>query len=202
MKRLSITVFIIAAIFFLVNGTFAAEEKGTLIITKNEEMVDILKNMDTRLDLMAQILLRSRVLAVQAANGIYTVEDRGLLDEEFQNLMDEFVRIRQDSSYYGIILFNNKDINWKERIKYTLGKTDFYYRLNYFPGLIIGLKSWKKEDRDSILNVKTPLRSSGAIGILDELLMIVSQERAKIGAAIKRINYNIRLNELLSKDPF
>ena len=52
-------------------------------------------------------LVRMKELAEQAATGTYTVTQRGLMDDEFQEMADEIDRIAQATEFNSIVLLND-----------------------------------------------------------------------------------------------
>ena len=61
--------------------------------------MSFVQTADGYLNQLGDLLQRVRVLAVQSANGIYTAEDRQLMQVEISQLVDEVDRIASQAEF-------------------------------------------------------------------------------------------------------
>jgi flagellin len=66
---------------------------------------------------------RMRELAIQAANGTYSDEDRGIIDVEFQELIEEIDRISQTTSFNGTQLLDGTQSSVPIQVGFEAGET-------------------------------------------------------------------------------
>ena len=81
-----------------INGLRQAERN-------TEDGMSFVQTADGYLDQIANVLQRVRVLAIQAANGIYTGEDRQLMQIEISQLVDEVDRVASQAEFNTLKLF-------------------------------------------------------------------------------------------------
>ena len=85
-----------------IGSRLAAEVAALRQATVNAgQGVSMLQIADGAMARVNEILIRTKTLAVQAGSGQLSDVERGMLDTEFQTLMDEIERIAQDTEFNG-----------------------------------------------------------------------------------------------------
>ncbi len=72
------------------------------------DAVSLLQTADGSLTSIQEMLQRSRELAVQSANGTNTEEDRKIMQEEFEQYLDEIDQVIEKASFNGIEFLNGR----------------------------------------------------------------------------------------------
>jgi flagellin len=130
------------------------------------------------------ILHRIRELSVQAANGIYTPEDRSQIQVEVNQLVDEVNRIASHAQFNGMNMLTGRFAN-----NSTIATMYFHVGANMDQREIMFIGTMTAQAlRLEDATTKTPLiisnpdEANKAIGVLDEALKRVSKQRADLGA--------------------
>ena len=84
-----------------------AQIKGLTMANQNSsDGISVVEIADGALSEVANMLQRMNELAVQAANGTYSEEDKSMIQEEVTQLMDEITRISETTEFNGQTLLN------------------------------------------------------------------------------------------------
>jgi flagellin len=139
------------------------------------------------------ILQRIRELSVQSANGIYTDEDRMMIQVEVSQLVDEIDRIASHAQFNGMNLLTGRfariigDNQVTASMWFHIG-ANMDQREQVFIGTMtaksLGLGDLQE---DTMINLASPESANQAIGTLDAALKIVSKQRADLGAYQNRL---------------
>jgi flagellin len=144
------------------------------------------------------ILQRLRELSVQAANGIYSDEDRLQIQVEVSSLVDEVDRIASHAQFNGMNLLTGRFA--RETGENIVTASMWFHvganmdqRVRVFIGTMttegLGLRNMASKD---IITVSTPDLANRAIGVLDEALKQVNKQRADLGAYQNRLEYTMK----------
>jgi flagellin len=142
----------------------------------------------------AEIIQRVRVLSIQSANGIYSSQDRQLIQVEVSALVDEVDRIASQAEFnrFKVLTGEFSSVNGKSSMWFHLG-ANMNQRERVFIGTMTAM-SFKF--RDGTGNVAIHLSSTQgankAIGIMDEGLNRLSKQRADLGAYYNRLEMTAR----------
>jgi flagellin len=143
------------------------------------------------------ILQRVRELAVQSANGIYTNEDRMMIQVEVSQLVDEIDRIASHAQFNGMNLLTGRFARLLGENVVTASMwfhigANMDQREQVFIGTMtsraLGLGD---PQEDNLLSLATPEDANRAIGTLDSALRQVSKQRADLGAYQNRLEHAI-----------
>jgi len=144
------------------------------------------------------ILQRMRELAVQAANGIYTEEDRMYIQVEISALVDEIDRIASHAQFNGMNLITGRfgrpiGENVVTASMWLHIGANMDQREQVFIGTMTskGLGIRVVGD-DTFISLSSPDGANRAIGTLDRALKIVSKQRADLGAYQNRLEHAVR----------
>ncbi len=144
------------------------------------------------------ILQRLRELAVQAANGIYSDEDRLQIQVEVSSLVDEVDRIASHAQFNGMNLLTGRFARESGENIVTASMwfhigANMDQRVRVFIGTMttegLGLRNMASKD---IITVSSPDLANRTIGVLDEALKLVNKQRADLGAYQNRLEYTMK----------
>ena len=134
------------------------------------------------------ILQRIRELAVQSSNGIYSDEQRSMIQIEVSQLVSEIDRIASSATFNGLQLFTGRFANGNESITLHIGsQTDqqISFNLEAATSESFGLKNVQGSGES--LSISSPDEANMAIATVDEALLRVSKQQALIGANQNRM---------------
>jgi len=144
------------------------------------------------------IIQRIRQLAVQAANGIYTAEDRLYIQVEVSALVAEVDRIASHAQFNGMNLLTGRFSRMDGQNVPTASMwfhigANMDQRVQVFIGDMTsrGLGIRNMGD-DTFISLETPDGANRAIGTLDEALRIINKQRADLGAYQNRLEHAVR----------
>jgi len=127
------------------------------------------------------ILGRIRELSVQAANGIYTDEDRMMIQVEVSQLVDEVNRIASHAQFNGMNMLTGAFAQEASRVMQFHVGANMDQNKQIFIGTMTAVALGLKSDQDPVA-ITTVENANLAIGTLDNALKMVSRQRADLGA--------------------
>ncbi|GMO16895.1 MAG: flagellin [Spirochaetaceae bacterium] len=130
------------------------------------------------------ILGRLRELSVQAANGIYTDDDRQMIQVEVSQLVDEVNRIASHAQFNGMNMLTGAfamDGGARTMQLHVGANMDQNERMYIGAMTAQALKLVDDGDQGEF-NIGTPEGANKGIGRVDEALKMVSKQRADLGA--------------------
>lgn len=134
------------------------------------------------------ILQRIRELAVQSSNGIYSDDQRSMMQIEVSQLVSEVDRIASSATFNGLQLFTGRYATDNEAITLHVGSQAgqcISFNLEAATAESLGLKN--AQGQESTLSISDPESANTAIAVLDEALLRVSKQQALIGANQNRM---------------
>ena len=150
--------------------------------------VSMLQTAEGYMQSTTDILQRIRELAVQSANGIYSDEDRAMLQTEVEQLVSEVDRISQTAEFNGMTLLSGRFA--EDGIKLQVGaNTDqnFTVKLGNMSATALGLKVAGQDGTEQSISLSDPESANMALATVDEALRTVNKNRADIGASMNRM---------------
>lgn len=150
--------------------------------------VSMLQTAEGYMQSTTDILQRIRELAVQSANGIYSDEDRAMLQTEVEQLVSEVDRISQTAEFNGMTLLSGRFA--EDGIKLQAGaNTDqnFTVKLGNMSATALGLKGAGQDGTEQSISLSDPESANMALATVDEALKTVNKNRADIGASMNRM---------------
>jgi len=142
----------------------------------------------------AQIIQRIRVLAVQAANGIYTNADRQLIQVEVSALVDEVDRIASQAEFnrFKILTGEFSKINPKSSMWFHMGP-NANQRVRVFIGTMTAQAFRMKDATGKLaITLTSPGGANATIGVMDAALQKLSKQRADLGAYYNRLEHTAK----------
>jgi flagellin len=143
------------------------------------------------------IIQRMRELAVQAANGIYSDEDRMYIQVEVSQLVDEVDRIASHAQFNGMNMLTGR---FSRMIGQNLPTASMWFHIganmDQREQVFIGTMTSKglgirNVGDDSFVSLETPDEANRTIGVLDAALKIINKQRADLGAYQNRLEHAV-----------
>jgi flagellin len=141
------------------------------------------------------LLQRMRELSVQAANGIYSSEDRMQIQVEVSALIDEIDRVASHAQFNGMNILTGRFA--KDTGENLITASMWFHiganmdqRERVFIGTMTSEALYVKNiGNKEIISLSTPEGANRAIGLLDGALTKVNKQRADLGAYQNRLEY-------------
>jgi len=182
-----------------VSEKMRSQVRGLQRAAKNvEDGISFVQTAEGYLQQTQDVMQRVRELAVQAANGVYTPEDRMMIQVEISQLVDEIDRIASHAQFNGMNVLtgrfgsakNGKFIGASMWIQMgaNMDQRERIY-VGTMTTMGLGIKS---VSTGSIISISTPNAANQTIGTIDKALMIVSKQRADLGAYQNRMEFAVK----------
>lgn len=159
-----------------------------------EDGMSFVQTAEGYLNQSAQIIQRMRVLAIQSANGIYSPEDRQIIQVEVSALVDEVDRIASQAEFnrFKVLTGEFSRVNAKASMWFHLGP-NMNQRERVFIGTMTAA-AFKFRDVAGRVSVSlsTPDGANRAIGVMDASLQKLSKQRADLGAYYNRLDMSAK----------
>jgi len=154
--------------------------------------VSFIQTTEAHLVNTTDILQRLRELAVQASNGIYSDEDRLMIQVEVSQLVSEIDRIASHAQFNGMNLLTGRfarqtgtqdmffhvGANMDQRIQAHIGE---------MTAQALGMRN--EQGSNEIISLRDTESSNMALGSIDAALRIVNKQRADLGALQNRMEH-------------
>jgi flagellin len=130
------------------------------------------------------ILHRLRELSVQAANGIYSNEDRMQIQVEVSQLIDEVNRIASHAQFNGMNMLTGRfSQDGVATMQFQIGANmDQNERVFIATMTAESLGLQGVQGSTDNISISTPEQANLTVGVLDSALRVVSKQRADLGA--------------------
>jgi len=164
-----------------INGLRQAERN-------TEDGMSLIQTTEGFLDQTSAMLQRIRVLAVQSANGIYSKEDRQLIQVEVSQLINEVDRIASQAEFnkFKLLVGDFARSNEKESMWFHVGANMHQAKRVY-----IGTMT-SQALKITNLSLSTIRGANEAIGTIDLSLHRIAKQRADLGAYYNRLEYTAK----------
>lgn len=135
------------------------------------------------------ILQRIRELAVQSSNGVYSDEDRMMLQVEVSQLVAEVDRIASSAQFNGMNMLTGRfSLESDNIMQFQIG-ANVDQNIRVFIGTMtaqaLGLKNIQGEE--GTISVADPEQANSAVAAVDYALSTVNKQRADLGAYQNRM---------------
>ncbi|MBN2544382.1 MAG: flagellin [Spirochaetes bacterium] len=161
----------------------------------SENGISFIQTAEGYLQESQDVIQRMRELAIQAANGIYSAEDRMMIQIEVSQLVDEVDRVASHAQFNGMNMltgrFGNPLIGGviQGSMWFHIG-ANMDQRERVFIGTMsakgLGLRNLSSNE---IITISTPESANMSIGMLDKALMKINKQRADLGGYQNRLEY-------------
>jgi len=155
-----------------------------------EDGMSLVQTTEGFLSTTSDILQRVRVLAVQSSNGIYTDNDRQLIQVEVSQMVNEVDRIASQAQFNTMSLLQG-DFARDSRVAsmWLHMGPNMHQRERVFIGTMTA-KSLKLKNVDgSIISISTAGLANETIGRIDSALTRIAKQRADLGAYYSRLEF-------------
>lgn len=158
-----------------------------------EDGISFIQTTEGYLQESQDILQRMRELAVQSANGIYTAEDRMLIQVEVSQLVDEINRIASYAQFNTLNMLTGRFANAQEGGTPTasmwlqIGANMDQRKRVYIGTMTAGALGIQDTQNGTSVSISSPDKANTAIGLVDVALTKVSKQRANLGAYQNRL---------------
>lgn len=177
---------------FAVSEKLRSQIRGLGQAERNtQDGLSFLQVTEGSLDQVNSILQRLRELSVQSANGIYSTEDRKLVQLEVSQLVEEVERIGTTAEFNKIRPLDGRFSRaGKNPMSVQVGgnageRVDIF--INTMNSSALKLKGG--QDR---LTLSTPDKANNSLKVLDDAISKVNQLRSDLGAYYNRLDLTLR----------
>lgn len=197
-----------------VSEKMRSQVRGLRQAGKNvQNAISFLQTAEGYLDEYSQIMNRVRELAVQAANGIYSTEDRQMMQVEVSQLVDEIDRVAKHAQFNGMNLltgrFGKMPGDYQGISDYTPAKiaatkkedAGIYFQVGanmdqreqvFISDMTARALNFRNDSKEVTLKLDNPNNANKVIGQIDKALSITLKQRADIGAYQNRFEYAVQ----------
>jgi len=164
-----------------------------------EDGISFIQTAEGYLQETQDILQRLRELAIQASNGLYSTDDRVMIQVEISQLIDEIDRIASHAQFNGMNLLTGRFAQATGENTVTASMwihlgPNMDQREKMYIGTMsaqgLGLKNpTDPAHAATFISISTPAMANRAIGAIDQALMKVTKQRADMGAYQNRLEY-------------
>ena len=143
------------------------------------------------------IMQRIRELAVQAANGIYSAEDRMYIQVEVSQLVAEVDRIASSAQFNGMNMLTGRfaredgENSVTSSMWFHIGANMDQRMRVYIGTMTAGALGIRNVGDESIMTIATPSDANRSIGIIDDGLKKIHQQRADLGGYQNRMELTV-----------
>jgi len=175
-----------------VSEKLRSQVKGLNQAVRNiENGVSFIQTSEGYLQESQDILHRLRELSVQAANGIYSDEDRMQIQVEVSQLVDEINRIASHAQFNGMNILTGAFADGSDRIMQFQVGANMDQNEQVFIGTMtaqsLGLQG--AQGSSEMITISSPESANMAIGMIDGALQQISKQRADLGAYQNRFEH-------------
>lgn len=159
-----------------------------------EDGMSMIQTAEGYLTQTQEILQRIRVLAVQAANGIYTDEDRQLIQIEVSELVDEIDRIASQAEFNKMKLLTGSfaRLHPSASMWFHMGPNMHQRERVFIETMTTAALGLRNPTVLTFISLSTPGKANSVIGLADEALRLVSKQRADLGAYYNRLEHSAK----------
>jgi len=189
-----------------VSEKMRAQIKGLQQASRNaQDGISLIQAAEGYLQETTSVMQRMRELSVQAANGIYTSEDRAQIQVEIDQLVDEVDRVAEHAEFNKLSLLKGGFA--KEA---TAGASTYYngggmpvqiganmdqnkkVYINNMAASALSLATGTAEARKVMVNVASVSTANQSIAMLDKALFTVNKQRTDLGAYQNRLEHAVK----------
>lgn len=151
-----------------------------------EDGISFIQTTEGYLQESQDILHRIRELSIQAANGVYSAEDRMQIQVEVSQLVDEINRIASHAQFNGMNILTGRfaaDSTTGDVMQLHVGANiDQSERINIGTMTAFALGLANEQGAGGIVSISTVEEANRTIGLVDSALTKVNKQRADLGA--------------------
>ncbi len=159
-----------------------------------EDGMSFVQTAEGYLNQTSSIIQRIRVLSVQAANGIYSPEDRQLIQVEVSALVDEVDRVASQAEFnrFKVLTGEFSKIKPQMSMWFHMGANQNQRERVYINTMTARAFGFEDAGQKVSISLETPEGANTTIKLCDEALQKLSKQRADLGAYYNRLDYAAR----------
>lgn len=159
-----------------------------------EDGMSFVQTAEGYMDQSSNILQRIRVLAVQSSNGIYTAEDRQLIQVEVSALVDEIDRIASQAEFNRFTLLQGEFSRQSSvnSMWFHMGPNMHQRERVYIQTMTALSLRLKGQDGSILASLSTAGKANDTIGLIDEALQKIAKNRSDLGAYYNRLEFTAK----------
>lgn len=156
-----------------------------------EDGMSLIQTAEGYLNETLEILQRIRSLAIQASNGIYSSEDRQIIQVEVSELVDEIDRIASTAEFNknGLLTGRYSRANGSASMWFHIGANMHQRERIYIQTMSSAGLNLKNPEVLTFISISTPGKANSVIGVSDEAIRLVVKQRANLGAYYNRLEH-------------
>lgn len=174
-----------------VSEKMRSQVNGLRQATRNaEDGMSLIQTTEGYLAETADVLQRVRVLAVQSANGIYTANDRQMIQTEVSQLIDEVDRIASQAEFnkQSLLLGDFARGSRESSMWFHVG-ANAHQRERVFIGTMTAQSLNLRRVDGTMVSLSTMALANDAIGTIDSALHRLNKQRADLGGYFNRLEH-------------
>ncbi len=174
-----------------VSEKMRSQVNGLRQATRNaEDGMSLIQTTEGYLAETADVLQRVRVLAVQSANGIYTANDRQMIQTEVSQLIDEVDRIASTAEFnkQSLLLGDFARGSRESSMWFHIG-ANAHQRERVFIGTMTAQSLNLRRVDGTMVSLSTMALANDAIGTIDNALHRLNKQRADLGGYFNRLEH-------------
>jgi len=191
-----------------VSEKMRAQVRGLDMANRNaQDAISFIQTTDGYLQEMTNVVQRLRELAIQAANGIYTAEDRMYIQAEVNQLVDELDRTASQAQFNTHYMltgrFSPEDnaasiptASMWIHVGANMDERERVY-INTMTAAALGVKD---QGTGEVISVSTQTQANQAIAVYDSAIERLSSQRADLGAYQNRMESVVRQLSISSEN--
>jgi len=165
--------------------------------TNAQNGISFIQTSEGYLQESQDILQRLRELSVQAANGIYSEEDRMYIQIEVSALVDEIDRIASHAQFNGMNMLTGRFARMTGQNSPTASMwfhvgANMDQRKQVFIGTMTAKGLGIRNMDETFITLENMDEANKSIGTIDAALKIVNKQRADLGAYQNRLEHVVR----------
>ena len=171
-----------------VSEKMRSQIRGLNMAGKNiQDGVSFIQATEGYLQETTDIMQRIRELAVQAANGIYSAEDRMQIQVEVSQLVDEVDRIASHAQFNGMNVLTGRFARetgtqiMQLHVGANMDQNERIY-IGDMSARALGIVGATQGGEDAMVSVADVESANKAIGSIDAALTVINKQRADLGA--------------------
>jgi len=156
-----------------------------------EDGMSFIQTAEGYLEETHSIVQRIRVLAVQAANGIYEAGDRQLIQVEVSELVDEIDRISSQAEFNKMKILTGSFARLRPTASmwFHMGPNMHQRERVFIETMTSSALGLRNPTVMTFISISTPGKANAVIGLADEALRHISKQRADLGAYYNRLEH-------------
>ena len=179
---------------FAVSEKMRTQIQGLRQAERNtEDGMSFIQTTEGYLAQTSDIIQRIRVLAVQSANGIYSAQDRELIQVEISQLVDEVDRIASQAEFnrFDLLMGRFAPGSVRGSMWFQMGPNQGQREQAFIRTMTARALGLREAD-NQIVTVSTPGGANETIGRADAALEVLMKQRADLGAYYNRLEHTAK----------